>query len=143
MFLETFKVIKNKDQVEKHSTEEVTRLQVRCSFATLEPTKKSLLIQGWNYQINDRLGVTGCRNTKHILRQVMWRNHAHPECFWVNHEQQRCDTLNIVIFFLRNNTVMEGVWSDNAQTSVVDIAPFGKKVRNADKGRLFLNLGHV
>ena len=107
MFLETFKVIKNKDQVE---TEELTRLQVRCCFATLQPTKKSLLIQGWNYQINDSLGVTGCRKTKYILRQVMWRNHAHPECFWVNHEQQRCDTLNIVIFFpLRNNTVMEGV----------------------------------
>ena len=61
MFLETFKVIKNKNQAE---TEEVTRLQVRCSFATLEPTKKSFLIQGWNYQINDSLGVTGRRNTK-------------------------------------------------------------------------------
>ena len=59
MFLETFKVIKNKDQVE---TEELTWLQVRCCFATLEPTKKSLLIQGWNYQINDSLGVTGHRN---------------------------------------------------------------------------------
>ena len=68
MFLETFKVIKNKDQVE---TEELTRLQVRCCFATLEPTKKSLPIQGRNYQINDSLGVTGCRKTKHILRQVM------------------------------------------------------------------------
>ena len=55
---------------------------------------------------------------------------------------------NVVIpehcdFFLRNNTVMEGVWSDNARTSVVDITLFGKKVQNADKKRLFLNLGHV
>ena len=39
--------------------------------------------------------------------------------------------------------MMEGVWFDNARTSVVDITLFGKKVRNADKGRLFLNLGHV
>ena len=39
--------------------------------------------------------------------------------------------------------MMEGVWSDNARTSVVDITLFGKIVRNADKGRLFLNLGHV
>ena len=39
--------------------------------------------------------------------------------------------------------MMEGVWCDNVPTSVVDIILFGKKVRNADKGRLFLNLGHV
>ena len=39
--------------------------------------------------------------------------------------------------------MMEGVWSDNARTSVVDITLFGKKVQNADKKRLFLNLGHV
>ena len=38
---------------------------------------------------------------------------------------------------------MEGVWSDNARTSVVDITLFGKKVQNADKKRLFLNLGQV
>lgn len=31
---------------------------------------------------------------------------------------------------------MEGVWSDNARTSVVDITLFGKKVRNADKKKI-------